>query len=245
MLFRSGDNYANPQLTGENSDRVAVLDCHFYKACKDGTEGAAIALRGMDNTVISGCMIRGGGLASLGIQFQNSRDVLATGNELSEFTGNGEGIKLDKLGTTMFANSGRFEYNRIVNATEGIDVDDQVWHTTVLGNVISGCTDEGISVDDSATAVLIGNKVRGCTDGILVEAGAVVIMASNSSYDNSSNNYRILNGYALPGSNVTFAPPIAVDAEYYPANPASWVGPSPADMSDAIDRLAAALGPIP
>jgi hypothetical protein len=75
----------------------------------------------------------------------------------------------------------------------------------VFDNICYECTEEGISIDDSATAVIGRNLVYNCrydanSAGIRVEAGAVVSMNQNNCVNNIIN-YRIQNGYVLPAGN--------------------------------------------
>lgn len=203
-----GDNYANPPQPSEMSDGIAFVQCHFYRACKDGTEGAELALRAFKNPFIYDCRFDGDGLNARGIQLQNCTDIWVEKNRAQGFPlNNGEGIKIDTIGSPVaIRNTGWVLDNDCVDCIEGIDCDDYC-DVVVLNNRCVRCSDEGISIDGGTAPAVgrvlaVGNDCSSCGKGILAEAGSVCELAFNACWDNTTN-YSILNGYVLPGSNIT------------------------------------------
>jgi hypothetical protein len=202
-----GDDYATPNIIAECSSEVRFINCCFYKANKDNTEGAALSLRGIIGAFIVDCHFRDDALSMRQIQLQNCISSYIAKNNIRNTAvagTNSEGIKLDDLGGCSYRSTGYVLHNVIKNAVEGIDIDDNV-DALVFDNICYECTEEGISIDDSATAVIGRNLVYNCrfdanSAGIRVEAGAVVSMNQNNCVNNIIN-YRIQNGYVLPAGN--------------------------------------------
>lgn len=252
---KGSDNYANPPQPSELSDTISFVDCHFWKAGVEGTEGGVIALRAFAHPLVLRCQIHGENMNSRGIQMQNCTDILIKDCTVHGYTGgNGEGIKIDSIGSPVAVReSGLIVGNRVFDAIEGIDVDDDA-DMVVIDNLCAHCTDEGISVDDSAKALIVGNVCFSCGIGIMAEAGAVTEMQSNCCFGNTTD-YSILNGYALPSSNVQHQKnglryPQARTVPFDAGAPGDWAVSDPKVTSNAIDRLAAAVAgllgnPIP
>lgn len=204
-----GDTYDTPNTLAECSERVSFVWCSFYKANKDNTEGAALALRGIIRPNVTKCFFKDQALSMRQMQLQNCVQCGIYNNNIRNTATagtNSEGIKLDDLGGCSYRSSGEFFQNTIKNAIEGIDIDDNA-DAILVANICFNCTEEGISIDDSATAVIENNLCYNCrydagSAGIRVEAGAVVTMDGNNCFNNITN-YDILNGYTLPGSNVS------------------------------------------
>ena len=202
-----GDDYATPNTISECSDMVRFINCCFYKASKDNTEGASLSLRGIIGAFIYNCHFRDDTLAMRQIQLQNCISAYISKNNIRNTAiagSNGEGIKLDDLGGCSYRTTGYIIGNIIKNAVEGIDIDDNV-DAYVMDNICYECSEEGISIDDSATAVIgrnlcYNNRFDANSAGIRVEAGAVVTMNENNCVNNKIN-YRIQNGYVLPAGN--------------------------------------------
>lgn len=205
-----GDNYANPPQPGEMSDGFAVVSCHFYKACKDGTEGAAVALRGFKNFVAYDCWIDGGelgGSGARGLLLQNCTNFIVEKNRTRGMTtNNGEGIKVDNIGTPVAVwNSGLVYDNDLNKCIEGVDCDDYA-DVVVVGNRCTLCSGEGISIDGGAAPAIgrvqaVGNACTRCLVGFKAEAGSTCGLYFNACWDNGTN-YSILNGYVKPASNI-------------------------------------------
>lgn len=190
----SGDNYANPPQPDELSDKICFVDCHAFHACTDGTEGAAFVLRGVKRAVFYRCDIDGDApnvTDSRGILLQNCPQSIISHcdiHRIGDGGGNNEAIKMDVTGSpTAVFPSGVVQYNTVQSATEGIDIDDDVVGAIVYGNRVRDCTDEGISVDNDATALLLNNKTYNCGTGIRVDAGAEWALYNNASFFNTTN----------------------------------------------------------
>lgn len=196
----NGDNYETANSPSENSDNVKFIDCQFYKACKEGTEGAAILLRGCDKSVISGNRINGDGLASRGIMLHNCRDFIIEDNVAYDFASNGEAIKIDMIGTCTYSSRGIIRRNKIKQAVEGIDIDDNVIAAIVTDNEVFDCSTEAISLDNDSTAFIARNVCYNSGDGIQCDSGSVCELKNNVCYG-CTNNYNILNGYSKDASN--------------------------------------------
>jgi len=196
-----GDNYAIANLLSEMSERISFVRCHFNKACNSSTEGACLGLRGVNSAFISDNRIDNAELGGRGIQLQNCIKSLTEKNRVRHIGGsNAEGIKLDKMGSPTYRNSGVLRDNKVKNCIEGIDIDDTV-DAILTRNTISYCLNEGISIDDSAKAYLVGNICYFNKDGIRLENGSIAILESNTCFGNTDNNFRIENGYTVPDCN--------------------------------------------
>jgi len=202
-----GDNYANPPQPSELSDGIAFVECHFYKACKNGVEGAALLLRAFDKPTVYGCKFDGGGLAARGVMFHNCTNIWVEGCRVQGMTSNGEGIKIDAIGSPVAVrNTGWVLHNDVHDCVEGIDCDDYC-DVVVMNNNCTSCTSEGISIDGGtppavARVLAVGNNCSDCSIGLRVDAGAICELSYNACWGNT-NDYQISNGYALPGSNIS------------------------------------------
>jgi len=203
-----GDTYFTANLPEENSKDIALVDCAFYKGCKDGVEGAGITLRGVDRAFIYNCYFNNDGQDGRGIQLQNCRDFLIEKNRVYNFPlNNGEGIKIDMMGSCTFPSTGKIRDCRVKNCIEGIDVDDNVV-AHVYRNRVSACSasgSKGISLDDSSRGYFELNECWDNYDGIRCEAGSVSELKNNVCYSNTNQNYRMDNGYVPDASNLTAA----------------------------------------
>lgn len=200
----SGDNYAtSPVYPTEFSTKFGVIECNFFHACKDGTEGAAIAARGVEWLYVRGCTVNGNAVSSRGIMAQVCKNVWVSESLLHNFgSGNSEAIKLDRIGSTTEVTTAFILRNICHDCVEGIDADDYVG-ALIQDNLCYNCADEGISVDNDASALIVGNVTHNCADGIRADSGSTVDLRGNASFNNSSNNYRMDNGYSPDASNLT------------------------------------------
>lgn len=200
-----GDLYYNPPQPSELSDNISFIECESHQACKDGNEGAAIALRAFRKAFFYKCDLDGEnyqeGNGCRGLQLQNCPEAIVFETQSYNHRGNGEAIKFDVIGAPVAVRcSGHIIRSAGFGSVEGIDIDDSS-DVIAIDCLAYGNDDEGISVDDSATCGLLNNKTWNNTTGILLEAGAVTELYNNHSYSNGTN-YSILNGYALPPSNI-------------------------------------------
>lgn len=242
----SGDlYYTTPVYPDDFSTKFGAIECDFFHACKDGTEGAAIVARGLEWLYVRGCKINGNAVNSRGIMAQVCKNVWIEQNRCWNFgSGNSEAIKLDFIGSgSTVTCTGTIIENICYDCVEGIDVDDYVG-VYVRGNLCYNCADEGISVDGDSTALITGNVVHNCADGIRAESGSVVDLRSNCSFANSSNDYRMDNGYSPDASNITdpinFGPAAAL-LPFFPTTPGNWTS-SPDTVKGALDELAPQRG---
>ena len=250
-----GDNYANPPQADELSDTISFVDCHFCEAGAEAIEGGCLSLRAIDHPLILRCQINGEDKDSRGIQLQNCTDFLVRDCTVRGFSGgNGEGIKIDSIGSPVAVReSGLIVGCRSSECVEGIDIDDNA-DVIVLDNLCFGNTDEGISIDDSAKCLCVGNVCFDNGVGIKAESGSVTELQCNSCFGNGTD-YSILNGYALPSSNVTdannaFRYAVARGVPYAVGDAGDWATASPITIAAALDRIAAAVAgllgaPIP
>lgn len=199
-----GDNYATASsYPSEFSTRVAFICNGFYASCNDATEGANLCARGVRYFWASENKIDVAGLGGRGIQLQNCVDALVEKNYIENATaGNGEGIKIDRLGSPSYYNSGDVMYNTCKNCIEGIDIDDYV-NGRICRNVCYGCTNEGIVIDGDSSATITCNFCWNNDDGISLETGAVANLKMNVCYGNASNDYRMDGGQTYDASNTT------------------------------------------
>ena len=248
-----GDNYANPPQPYELSDTISFVDCRFWKAGAEGTEGAALSLRSFAHPMLLRVSIEGQAANSRGIQLQNCTDILADDCAIHSFTGNGEGIKIDSIGTPVAVRENGLITNcKVRGCVEGIDVDDNA-DMVVIDNVCYDNTDEGISIDDSSKCFCSGNVCFNNGVGILAEAGSVTELECNACFGNTTD-YSILNGYSLPSSNTTGLDTakklvFASGVPYEVAASGDWSG-DPVTVKNAVDRIASAVAgllatPIP
>ncbi len=200
----SGDNYSTAPTLSEMSEDISFINCHFSRACKDGTEGGCITVRGINRFYVADCDIDNQNLSGRGVQVQDCINVLIEDNDILNIGGsNAEAIKFDEIGTMSgYRITGIARRNRISGCIEGIDVDDKA-DILVMDNICLNCIDEGISVDDSALAILIHNTCYNNKYGIRLESGAITNLKNNICFNNTTANYQIENGYTLDNSNST------------------------------------------
>lgn len=199
-----GDNYATANsYPDEFSTKIAFVRNHFYKSCNNGIEGANLSVRGIQYFYAKNNVIDVADTGGRGIQCQNCIDILVEDNKIQNATaGNGEGIKVDRIGSPSYYNSGHIIRNTVYNAIEGIDIDDYVYGS-VNDNICYGNSTEGISVDSDSNAIIIGNITFQNTDGIRLEATATANLKCNVSFQNTSNDYRMDGGQTYDASNTT------------------------------------------
>jgi parallel beta-helix repeat protein len=204
-----GDSYTTPNELNEFSNKIAFVDCEAYGA-SSGIEHGAFTIRGVDLLYFKRNKIDGqndsfGSSDSRGIHCQNCFNVLIEENSvLNTQVGNGECIKIDKLGSPSYQNTCWIKDNIVRNGVEGIDVDDAV-EALIEGNRVWNCTTEGISIDNDSKGIITNNVVFGCVDGIRAENGATYELHGNVTFDNSSNNIR-LDDAGSPDTTNTFNP---------------------------------------
>ncbi len=212
----SGDNYTTANLPSEFSNRISIVDCHFHKASNDPTEGGALTARGINLIYVKNCMFDGQDLARQ-IHLQNNTNAWVLYNQINRGggAGNGEGIKIDKIGSPTYSNSGYFIGNKVKACIEGIDIDDTV-SAFVINNICSHCSAEGISLDDSSQAVFIGNISYNNNDGIRFEVGSTGQLKFNFAYNNTNQNYLMDNGFTPDDSNSTSITDSMIGADMTP-----------------------------
>jgi collagen type VII alpha len=209
----SGDLYYTHATLAEMSLRVSFVDCHFGLASSAGTEWGSLVFRGINSLLISGCSIDGGNI-NRGINMGDCINAAVCDNTITncrDGSGNGEAIKLDKVGSLVLSEyrlSASICRNRIITAIEGIDIDDMA-DAMVYENVISDCAGEGITVDggtspDFGNAKIDSNEVFGSNIGILFEASSYGDLSRNNCYGNTTN-YSLLNGGTLSPTNISNA----------------------------------------
>lgn len=239
----SGDTYyTTPVYPDDFSTKFGVIECDFFHACKDGIEGAAISVRGLEWLYVRGCKINGNAANSRGIKAEVCKNVWVERSQCWNFgSGNSEAIKLDFIGSgATVVCTGTIIENICYDCVEGIDVDDYVG-VYVRGNLCYNCANEGISVDGDSTALIVGNVAHNCVDGIRAESGSIVDLRSNCSFANSSNNYRMDNGYSPDASNLTDPINLSPDAAlspFFPTISGDWTT-SPETVKGALDELGA------
>lgn len=194
------DSYSANVLDSECSERVAFVDCVIHDGCNDPTEGAAITLRGMKYPLISHCTINGADEGARGILLQAVQKAMIRDNIAKNMQGNGEGIKIDEIGTAQFINTGIFQNNMVQRCIEGIDIDDKC-AAILYDNTGWECTEEAFSLDDSSQALFKHNTAFNNVNGIRLESGSSAEIRDCVSFNNSNNNYWIQNGYILPADN--------------------------------------------
>ena len=235
--------YISP-ISENMSEKLAIVNCSFFHSCVDGNEGAAIVLRSIKNIYLNNNYINGDNVNSRGILIQCSNNVIITNNKCCNFDTNGEGIKVDLLGSGPFTTNGLIENNQVYNAIEGIDIDDSSAFN-VSNNTVFGCQ-KGISLDDSSIGQITNNI---CYDnsvaGIIFEAGSNGTLFNNNSFNNQ-DDYQMDNGYTPDSSNTADVHHSFISANqlsYVPIDAINWTN-QPISLSDAIDKIAAHIGPI-
>lgn len=207
LAYYNDADYATSPTLNQMSEKLAFISCHIYKGSTDATEGAALTLRGCIDAFIADCQIDAENI-SRGIQLQNCIRSVVEGNYISNCSGggNGEGIKIDEIGTISgYRNSAVIRNNFIKKCIEGIDIDDVSSCNVIQNNIISECTGEGISLDGgtpNGIAAIIGNTCYKNAVGIRLESGSIGVLKKNMCYNNTTN-YLIENGYSLDSSNTT------------------------------------------
>lgn len=231
-----GDNYATAPLLSEFSYRVSFVQCNFDRASNDATEGAAIAMRGIFLPYIYNCNINARSI-SRGIQLQDCLYCLVSNNKVLNAGGggNGEGIKLDQLGTPTYYNSGIFYRNNVSACIEGIDIDDTS-ESIVQENIVSLCSNEGIVLDDSSKGIFVGNITYNNQDGIRFELGSVGNLKCNVSFNNSNSNYLMDNGYVPDNSNTSIISDTFIGSDKIPYDNTTS-GLTSTLVKNAIDEL--------
>ena len=205
--YYNDSDYATAPTLLQMSQRLAFLGCHIHKGSTDATEGGSITLRGCVNSYIADCYIDSVNL-SRGIQLQNCIGSVVENCFINNCGGggNGEGIKIDELGTISgYRNTAIIRNNIVKKCIEGIDIDDTSSINIIQNNIVSECSDEGISLDGGSPngiAAIIGNICYKNTVGIRLESGSVANLKKNVCYNNTTN-YLIQNGYSLDDSNTT------------------------------------------
>lgn len=205
-----GDLYYTPPTLSEMSQRVAFVGCAFSRAGTDKTEGGSLVVRGMQQLMVEDCQFDGQNLTR-GMNIQNAIDCYIHKNLVINTNdgSSGEGIKFDVIAsTTGYQVSGAIISNRVHNAIEGIDIDDNTAMTAIYDNVVSSCVDEGISLDGTGSggignAVINGNVCFDCNNGIRFELGSVGELTRNCCFQNTTNNYLMENGYVPDATNTS------------------------------------------
>lgn len=203
----SGD-YATPATLAQMSSRISFVGCHLHKCVTDIIEGASLTLRGVNGAYVADCYVNSANLGR-GMQFQNCINAVIENNYVNNCNdGNGgEGIKIDQLGATSgYRGTAIIRNNIIRRCIEGIDIDDDTSCNIIQNNIISECTEEGISLDGgipNGIAAIIGNTCYKNGNGIRLESGAVANLKKNVCYNNTTTDYLIQNGYSLDDSNST------------------------------------------
>lgn len=233
-----GDNYATASTyPDEFSARIAFVGCHFHKATNDPTEGASLALRGIEQAYIKDCYFDPQ-QQGRGIQLQNCIDAYVIENQINKAGGggNGEGIKTDKLGSPTYTNSLYCYKNRVKGCIEGIDIDDGS-SSICIDNIVSHCSAEGFSLDDSSQGIFIGNISFNNDMGFRFEASSLGNLKYNFAYNNTTSNYQMDNGYTPDDSNSTSIPDSMIGADQIPYDNSSSSLNSTL-VNDALDELA-------
>ena len=113
----------------------------------------------------------------------------------------------------------------------------------ILGGGFSGTTPV-LEIGAGATVSMILSEFSALPNNIVVGAGQLfVLVSSQAAYVNTPNP--IIQGVSTTAVNFFYAQL----TQYAPNNPGNWVGAPPANVQDALDRMAALLvanyGPIP
>ena len=200
---KDGDSYyTTPTYPDDFSTGLGVIECDFFHACKNGVEGAAILARSIEWFYVRNNKVNGNDASARGIMAHVCSNAWIEGNHCFGFTGNGEAIKLDIIGSGSTVTTAVVAWNVLHNCVEGVDVDDVV-EALVFGNLCYDCADEGISVDNDSKASIVRNVTHHCKDGIRADTGSVTYLMGNNSFANSSNDYRMDNGYSPDSSNLS------------------------------------------
>jgi len=198
-----GDTYYTANLLSEFSDRMAFTDCHFFSAANDPNEGGAITARGINFFYIKDCSYNGRDLARQ-IHLQNCIDSFIVNTEVQRGGGggNGEGIKIDKIGSPTYRNSAFVKNCIVKDCIEGFDIDDSA-DVVIIDSIAHGCSAEGISVDDTGRATIINCITFNNADGIRQETGGIIELKGCNSFNNTNLDYRMDGGYVPDASNIS------------------------------------------
>jgi len=237
LTYYSGSDYATAQTLDQMSHNISFIDCYFHKATTDKIEGGSLGLRGINGALIHGCYIDAANLGR-GMHIQNCINTVVENCYVANCDdGNGgEGIKIDQLGTIVgYRNTATIRNNIIKRCIEGIDIDDITSLSIIQNNIVSECSGEGISVDDSGRAALINNFCYNNNRGIRLESGAITTLKKNVCYNNNTD-YLIENGYTLDDSNTTSLDDMFIATYASTTKNDSTV--SGATVKDALDEVA-------
>jgi len=199
-----GDNYTTANLLSEFSERIAFVDCHFFGASNEATEGGAITARGIKHLLIENCTYNGQDLARQ-IHLQNCIEAILISTDVQRGggAGNGEAFKFDKIGTPVgYKNSAIVINCRAKDCIEGFDIDDDA-EVICIDCIAEGCSAEGFSVDDSGKGTLINCIGFNNTDGVRQEVGADIELKGCNFFNNKTNDYRMDGGYTPDSSNIS------------------------------------------
>ncbi len=193
--------YANPPNPAtQMSSKLAFVDCEFINAGDWEIEGASLNVRGFDQTYISRCSLDGGGKTTRAVQLQNCfNTIIEDSVAFNVSAGNGgEGFKLDQLGAWE-ATYGAWSTGIIRRCTardvaQGFDIDDYV-AAYVHDCTAHDCAEEGFDLDNDSYALFECCTAYGNVDGFRFEPGCKGTLRGCAAYDNSSNDYRMDNGY--------------------------------------------------
>lgn len=198
--------YTPPNPATEFSTQVAFVDCRFVNAGNDNIEGGALCLRGIDQPYVARCEVDGAGVATRGIQIQDCFNALITDCTCYDFSGNGEAVKVDDLGSPGWHatygvwNTGVIRRCFAHDATQGFDIDD--WCAMVVqGCVAQDCAAEGFVLDNDSQCIFDCCSAFRCNDGFRFESGSEGTARNCMAYANVSNNYRMDNGFVPDVSN--------------------------------------------
>lgn len=229
-----GDVYDVANAANEFSDHIAFVDNHLFEASNESTEGAGMVLRGVDYAYIYNNIVDTNS-KSRGIQIQNCTNFLISNNKVNNAATAAEGIKIDRIGSPAYYSTGFVVSNVVKNCGEGIDIDDYVY-AVVTNNIAYDCTISGIGLDNNSIGMFVGNITHSNVDGIRAEAGSIIDMYNNVSFNNSSNDYRMDNSFAYNTSNTTDIENCFISGHDVPFDPAS-ISFTSLNVQDAINEL--------
>jgi len=201
MLSYFWNLYATPPNPAtEMSSKLAFIDCNFVNAADWEIEGAALNVRGFDQTFITRCTFDGGNQTTRQVQLQNCfnsliEDCLA----FNVAAGNGgEAFKLDQLGAWQSTygawSTGIIRRCIAHDVAQGFDIDDYV-AAHVYGCTAYNCAEEGFDLDNDSYGVFECCSAYNNVDGFRFEPGCKGTLRACMAFDNSSNDYRMDNGY--------------------------------------------------
>jgi len=233
------DAYYADIYESECSSKVGFIDCNFWNAGQELTEGAQLCMRAIEKTLISGCKFNADTGTARGINLQGVIDTMIENNYVINSTVNGgEGIKIDCIGEPQFRNTAVIRNNQVKNCLEGIDADDAA-DCLIHNNIVWDCIQVGISVDGGSSpknsfSRIIGNEVFNSLVGVRLESGCSAEVRQNIVYNNGTD-FSILNGYVLPSDNSIDATDSVLGRT---ASNTSYTGTVAGDnVKEAIDQL--------